>query len=111
MCGMGTALTDKWSKVSLVAETGIARERKFTRHVLLIHSITSNLMETKGQITLYIGESLRNLWWREIYLRIVTLLGQEWLERFGYRFQIPYLGIPAYSASLVRIQTTEREIG
>jgi len=57
MCGMGTALIDKWSRVSLVAETGIARERKFTRHVLLIHSITSNLMETKGQITLYIGET------------------------------------------------------
>jgi len=38
------------------------------------------------------------------------LLGQDWLERFGYQFQIPSLGINllAYLETLVRIPTTEQ---
>jgi len=38
------------------------------------------------------------------------LLGQAWLERLGYQFQIPDIGInlPAYSETLVRIPTTEK---
>ena len=38
------------------------------------------------------------------------LLGQDWLERFGYQFQIPDLGInlPAHSETLVRVPTTEK---
>ena len=38
------------------------------------------------------------------------LLGQDWLERFGYQFHIPFLGInlPAYSETLVRIPSTEQ---
>ena len=40
----------------------------------------------------------------------MTLLGQDWLERFGYQFQIPDLGInlPAHSKTLVRVPTTEK---
>ena len=36
-------------------------------------------------------------------------MGQDWLERFGYRFQIRSLGnnLPAYSETLVRIPATE----
>ena len=39
-----------------------------------------------------------------------VLLGQDCLERFGYQFQIPSIGIilPAYSETLVRVPTTER---
>jgi hypothetical protein len=38
------------------------------------------------------------------------LLGQDWLERFGYQFQIPSLGInlPAYLETLVRIPNTAK---
>jgi hypothetical protein len=37
------------------------------------------------------------------------ILGQDWLERFGYYFQIPAIGIdlPAYSEKLVQIPTTK----
>jgi hypothetical protein len=37
------------------------------------------------------------------------LLGQDWLDRFGYQFQIPNLGInlPAYSET-DRIPTTDK---
>ena len=35
-------------------------------------------------------------------------LRQDWLERFGYQFQLPSLGIiPAYSETVVRVPTTE----
>ena len=39
------------------------------------------------------------------------LLGQDWLERFGFNLQMPSLGInlPAYSETLVRIPTKEKE--
>jgi hypothetical protein len=41
-----------------------------------------------------------------------TVIGQDWLERFGYQFQIPNLGInlPACSETLIRIPTTEKGI-
>ena len=37
------------------------------------------------------------------------LLGQDWLERFGYQFQIPSfrINLPAYPETLVRVPTTE----
>jgi hypothetical protein len=37
------------------------------------------------------------------------LLGQAWLERFGYQFHIPSLGInlSGYSETLVRIPTAQ----
>jgi len=40
----------------------------------------------------------------------VTLLGQDWLERFGYQFQIRDLSInlPAHSETLVRVPTTKK---
>jgi len=38
------------------------------------------------------------------------VIGQDWLERFGYQFQIPNLGInlPACSETLIRIPTTKK---
>jgi len=46
----------------------------------------------------------------DLPIKCDILLGQDWLERFGYQFQIPELGInlPAYSETLVRIPTTEK---
>jgi hypothetical protein len=37
-------------------------------------------------------------------------LGQNWLEKIGFKFQIPSLGVtlPAYSETLVRIPTQEK---
>ena len=38
------------------------------------------------------------------------ILGQDWLERFGYQFQIPNLGInlPSYSETSVQIPNTKK---
>ena len=60
-------------------------------HVLRIHGITGNIMETKGQITLCIGETFPRefLVVENLPMDCEVLLGQDWLVRFGYCFQIP----------------------
>jgi len=108
--GMGNALIDTRSQVSLVKETGLARGVKIKRQVMQIHSITGNVMETKGKVDLCIGETSLHEFMLvgDLPMKCDILLGQDWLERFGYQFQIPELGInlPAYSETLVRIPTT-----
>jgi len=53
--GMGNALIDTGSQVSLVAETGLVWGLKIRKPLVQIHDITSNVMETKGQIDLCRG--------------------------------------------------------
>jgi hypothetical protein len=69
-------------------------------------------METKGQVELCIGETSPHKFLVVDFLPVNCdiLLEQDWLEMFGYQFQIPSLGIslPAYSETFVRIPTTER---
>ena len=110
--GMGNALIDTGSQVSLVAETGLIRGLKVRKHLVQIHGITGNVMETKGQIDLCVGETSPHEFMivKELPMNCDILIGQDWLERFGYQFQIPSLGItlPAYSETVVRIPTTEK---
>ena len=108
---MGNALIDTGSQVSLVTENSLARGLKIKRQVVQIHGITSNVMETKGKVDLCIGETSHEFMLvGDLSMNCDILLGQDWLERFGYQFQIPDLGInlPAYSETLVRIPTTEK---
>jgi hypothetical protein len=69
-------------------------------------------METKGQVELRIGETSPHEFMvvEKLPVSCDILLGQDWLERFGYQFQIPDLGInlPAHSETLVRVPTTEK---
>jgi len=109
---MGNALIDTGSQVSLVKETGLARGLKIKRQLVKIHGITGNVMEAKGKVDLGIGETSLHEFMlvSDLPMKCDILLGQDWLERFGYQFQIPELGInlPAYSETLVRIPTTEK---
>jgi hypothetical protein len=110
--GLGNALIDTGSQVSLVAETSLARGLRIKRQVIQIHGITGNVMDTKGQIDLRVGETSPHEFMlvRNLPMNCDILLGQDWLERFGYHFQIPDLGVnlPAYSETVVRIPTTEK---
>ena len=69
-------------------------------------------MQIKGQIELMIGETSPHnfLVVDKLPMNYDLLLGQDWLEKFGFNFQIPALGItlPAYSETLVRIPTQEK---
>ena len=71
-------------------------------------------METKRQIDLCTGETSPHeyLLVENLPLNCDILLGKNWPEKFGYRFQIPDLGInlPAYSENLVRIQLPKKEV-
>ena len=77
--------------------------------MLKIHSTRGDHLETKWQTDLRIGETSphRFLVVNSLPMNCEILLG---LERFGYQFHIPSLGInlPAYSETLVRIPTTEQ---
>jgi hypothetical protein len=110
--GMGNALIDTGSQISLVAETSLARGIKCRRHVIQIHGIMGNVMETKGQTELSIGETSPHEFMvvSELPMDCDIVTGQDWLERFGYQFQVPNLGInlPAYSETLICIPTTEK---
>jgi hypothetical protein len=109
---MGNALIDTGSQVSLVAETSLTRGLKIKEQVVQIHGITGNTMDTKGQIDLCVGETSSHEFMlvKKLPMNCDLLLGQDWLERFDYQFQIPDLGInlPAYSEPVVRIPTSEK---
>jgi hypothetical protein len=109
--GMSNALVDTGSQVSLVTERSLFKGLDIERYVLQLHGITGNHMETKGQVELCKGETSPHKFLLVDFLPVNCdiLLGQDWLEKFGYQFQIPSLGIslPAYSETLVRIPTTE----
>jgi hypothetical protein len=109
---MGNALIDTGSQISLVAGKSLTRGLKFEPHTIQIYGITGSVMETGGQIDLSIGEKSPHTFVvvQELPMDCDILIGQDWLERFGYQFQIPELGItlPAYSETLVRIPTKEK---
>jgi len=69
-------------------------------------------METKGQVELRVGETSPHeiIMEEKVPANCDLLLGQDWLERVGYQFQIPDLGIilPAHSETSVRVPTTEK---
>ena len=110
--GVGNALIDTGSQASLVVKSGLARGLKLGRQVVRIHGITGNVMEANGYVELCIGETPSHefLVVERLPMNCELLLGQDWLERFGYQFQIPDLGItlPAQSETFVRIPTTEQ---
>jgi len=110
--GVGNALVDTGSQVSLVKERSLIKGSDITKNVLKFHGVTGDYLETKGQITLRIGDTSPHTFLvvNSLPMNCEILLGQDWLERFGYQFQIPSLGnnLHAYSETLVRIPTTEK---
>ena len=80
--------------------------------MLKIRGITGDYLETNGQIKLPIGETALHkfLLVNSLPMNCEILLGQDWLERFEYQFQISSLRIylPAYSETLVLFPTTEQ---
>jgi hypothetical protein len=110
--GLGNALVDTGSQVSLVKESGLTRGSKIELGSSRIQGITGNFVEIKGQIKLNVGDTSPHefLVMEKLPMNYDLLLGQDWLEKFGFNFQIPSLGItlPAYSETLVRIPTQEK---
>jgi hypothetical protein len=81
---MGDSLRDMGSQVLLVKETSLARGLRNKRQVVKIHGITGNMIETKGNVGLYIGETSPHefILKFDLPMKCDTMLGQECLERF-----------------------------
>ena len=65
-------MTDTGSQISLVVKASLARRIKIRRQVIQIHGITGNVMETRGQTELSLGETSPHDFMVVSYLRIVT---------------------------------------
>jgi hypothetical protein len=109
---MGNTLIDTGTQISLVTERSLLRGVKIEKQSVQINGITGNTMETKRQTNLTIGETSPHEFTviSKLPVECDILIGQDWLERFGYYFQIPSLGIslPAYSENLVQVPTQEK---
>jgi hypothetical protein len=110
--GLGNALVDTGSQVSLVKESVLTKGSSIKHDILQVKGITGNFMQLKGKTQLKIGDTSSHefLVIEKLPLSYELLLGQDWLEKFGFNFQIPSLGItlPAYSETLVQIPTQEK---
>jgi hypothetical protein len=110
--GMGDALIYTGSQISLVTESSLFRGAKLRKQKIQINGITGSTMEKKGQINLTISGTSAHEFTviNDLPMDCDMLIGHDWLERFGYQFKIPSLGInlPAYSETVVRIPTREK---
>ena len=100
--------------MSLVTAESLTRGSNIDEHVLKIHGITGNVVETMGYVNLSIGETTpyKFVVVEKLSFGCALLLGQDWLECFGCRLHIPSVKVDiillAYSEILVRFPTTEK---
>jgi hypothetical protein len=110
--GLGNALIDTGSQVSLIKESVLTRGSNIERDISHIQGVTGDFMELKERIKLNIGDTAPHdfLVVENLPMNHDLLLGQDWLERFGFQLRIPSLGItlPAYSETLIRVPTREK---
>jgi hypothetical protein len=115
--GLGVALIDTGSQISLVRESSLIRFSREKNDNFKIYGITSEEVEMKGQIKLIIEnalESLNQLCYvveslpRDLYI----IFGQHWLDNAGYGFQRKTpVTIPACSEQVIKCRTSEKGIG
>jgi hypothetical protein len=111
--GLGAALIDTSSQVSLVKEYSLTKFSKERYGNGRIYGIKGNLVHVRGQVTLKIENTLEPL--TQVCYVIDNLprnldinLGQDWLDNGGYGYQkkIPTI-IPPYSEQVVKCKTKE----
>jgi hypothetical protein len=114
--GMAKVLIDTGAQASLVKEGRLARGSEIKQDLHYVHGITGDFIEVKGLIdltikgtTLPVKDTLPHtfLVLESLPMDYDVILGQDWLERFGFQLQIPSLGVklPAYSETLIRVPT------
>jgi hypothetical protein len=92
MGGLGIALIDTGSQVSLVKESALTRCCGKKDRDLKIYGITGKEMKIKGQVNLVIETTLEPLK-QMCYVvdslprKLDLILGQDWLDNEGYGFQ------------------------
>jgi hypothetical protein len=112
--GLGTALIDTGSQVSLVKETSLTKCSVQKGKDIKICGITGNQMNIRGQVEVEIENTLEPLK-QMCYVvdslprNLDVIFGQDWLENAGYGFQrrTPDI-IPPYSEHVIKCKTLER---
>jgi hypothetical protein len=113
--GLGVALIDSGSVISLVKESSVTRF-KCENNQVIISGVAGAELEVKGQVDLNIENTLEPLS-QKCYVvgslprNLDVILGQDWLEKAGYGIQkkIPDM-IPPYSEQVVKCKTNERGV-
>jgi hypothetical protein len=113
--GLGVALIDSGSMVSLVRESSVTRfERR--GHQVVLQGITGKEMNVLGSIDLKIENMLENLT-QKCYVvdslprNLDAIFGQDWLANAGYGIQKKEpVVVPPYSEQVIKCQTKERGV-
>jgi hypothetical protein len=92
---LDNALVDTGSQVSLVKESGLIRRSDIRHDISRIQGITGDFLQIKGQTKLSIGDISPHdfLVMDKLPMNYDLLLGQDWLQKFGFNLQIPFLGV------------------
>jgi hypothetical protein len=87
--GLGDALVDTGSQVSLVKESGLMRRSSIQRGISHIQGITTDSMQLKGPTELSIGDtSLHDfLVMDKLTMNYDFLLGQDWMKNLDVIFK------------------------
>jgi hypothetical protein len=114
--GLGVALIDSGSQISLVKEASLIKFSKEKYGDIQIQGVTGRPMNVKGQVRLKIENALEPLNQTccvvdQLPRGLDIILGQDWLENAGYGFQkkTPVV-IPPYSETVVKCKTIEKGI-
>jgi hypothetical protein len=114
--GLGVALIDTGSQISLIKESSLIKCSKETGENLHITGITGKQMKVKGKMKIRIENALEPVE-QACYVvdslprKLDIILGQDWLDSAGYGFQrkTPVI-IPPYSEQIVKCKTTEKGV-
>jgi hypothetical protein len=113
--GLGIALIDSGSMVSLVKESSVTRFERRGQQVVL-QGITGKEMNVLGSIDLKIENTLENLK-QKCYVvdslprNLDVILRQDWLASAGYGIQKKEpVVVPPYSEQVIKCQTKERGV-
>jgi hypothetical protein len=114
--GLGVALIDTGSQVSLVKESSLTKFCGKKDRNLTICGITGKEIDVKGQVELVIENTLEPLK-QMCYVvdslprKLDIILVQDWLDNEGYGFQkkTPVI-IPPYSERVVKCKTQEKGV-
>ena len=112
--GLGIALIDTGSQVSLVKESSLTRFSVQKGRDIRICGITGSQLDIRGKVELQIENTLEPLM-QTCYVvdslprNLDVIFGQDWLNNAGYGFQkkTPDI-IPPYSERVIKCKTSEK---
>jgi hypothetical protein len=114
--GLGVALIDSGSQISLIKESSLTKCSKEVGENLHITGITGKQMKVKGKVRIKIENTLEPFE-QKCYIvdslprKLDMILGQDWLGEAGYGFQkkTPII-IPPYSEQVIKCKTVEKGV-